>query len=183
MMSSWLTLRRESRLKLEDVKAKLEGVIGQTLLASKPAGDTKEQLALFGYQLNQIDSHLKQILESYLNHPGLPLVNDKRTQKRRGDRYDIRFTLSQSAFSPNTKAGGLNPSMWVVPVCLKLGIKDNPPRSHCVLLDQPERSDYELTLEAPLDWVHPNLEQSGLYLWSLDHQAFMALVNAKTLVE
>ena len=181
MLSSWISHRRESRLEISMIYKRLELVIGQTLLATKSKSKSNEHISLFGYQLNQLDNHLKQILESYLNHSGLPLVYVKWTQKQRGDQYDIRFTLSQSAFSPNAKDSELTPSMWVIPVCLKLGIKDNPPRAHCVLLDQPERSDYELTLEAPLTWVHPNLEQNGFYLWSVDQQAFEALIKAKEL--
>ena len=140
----------------------------------------EDQTTILGQQLNQLDSHIKQVLESYLNYAGLPLIYVKWTQKQRGDRYEIRFRVSQRPFVTHQDKSQAKLSIWVIPICFKLGIKDNPPRPYCFLLDQPEASHYELSLEAPLEWVHPNYGQTGLYLWALDSKEFLALLGAES---
>jgi hypothetical protein len=182
MIISWLEHKKSYKNKSNLIAHKIDQAIGQSLKStSKIAQKLPGRLTTFGRYLNHLDSHLKQILESYMSNTGLPLVYVKWSQQKRGDFYDVRFTLSQRPFAPGEEASQLNPAMWIVPICLKLGIKDNPARAHCILLDQPEASHYELTLEAPLEWVHPNVDQSGLYLWSIDQKAFHALLKAKAL--
>ena len=179
MIYQWLNLKKMSRSKeqLRQLKVAMSHSVSKA--HSSPVSFT-EQITILGQQLNQLDSHLKQVLESYMNYGGLPLIYVKWTQKRRGDRYHIRFRVSQRPFLNKQEKNQSKLSIWVIPICLKLGIRDNPARPYCFLLDQPEASHYELSIEAPLEWVHPNYGQSGLYLWSLDQSDFLALLNAES---
>ena len=178
MIYQWLSLKKSTRA--VDKLSQLKKAMSYSVSKTKSENFTfMEQITVLGQQLNQLDSHLKQVLESYLNYAGLPLIYVKWTQKKRGERYHIRFRVSQRPFLASQENSPIKLSIWVIPICLKLGIKDNPPRPYCFLLDQPEASHYELSIEAPLEWVHPNYNQSGLYLWSLDQSDFLALLNTE----
>ena len=175
MIQSWLAHQRSGSVNT------LRDKLGQLVKDAAERDTVSSSLQEIGRQLNRIDSHLKPIFESFLSNRGLPLVHVKWTQHDKGDHVNVRFTLSQRPFISHEHKPQLKPAMWIIPVCLRLGIRDNPSRVHCMFLDQPERSDYELSLEAPLLWVHPNADQSGLYLWSLEDANFERLMESKTL--
>lgn len=174
MIMLWLVQTGQGEVRA--VLERFQSLIREGLEEGKESAE--EVLRSISRQMSRLDSRVKPILESYLSNKGLPLVQVKWNQRKAGDRYEVRFTLSQRPFIPNGSQR-ITPAMWVIPICLRLGLKDNPARNYCVLLDQPERSDFEVTLEAPLTWVHPNADQAGLYLWSLEDEAFSALLEAE----
>jgi len=106
-------------------------------------------------------------MKSFVDQPGLPLINGQLSSA--GGQTKITFTQSRYApLGSKTQQG----QSWQIPVCARFGYGDKSVKK-CELMK--DRS-VTLSSDGKADWVMPNENGSGYYRFTLDSQAWAALV-------
>ena len=144
-----------------------------------PATTTIDKFSTFLSRINQINPTLKASVESYMLQEDLPLINVEWTSRTLTNKSDIsiQFTLSQKPVTfAYMKKKHLTKKIWTIPVCLKWGQKDADFVETCVVLEH-ERQNFSIQLPQKPMWVHPNVNQKGLYYWSLNQQDYRNLLK------
>ena len=104
-------------------------------------------------------------LQSFIDQPGLPLVQAQMQCKTGG----VRVSLTQSRFAPlgsTIKQG----EVWQLPVCVRYGIHDKTYKV-CTLLTE-TNSSLELGKSPCPDWIDPNADGAGYYRFALDQNGW-----------
>jgi cytosol alanyl aminopeptidase len=122
---------------------------------------------------------LAPVLESFLDQPGVPVVEAELACPKRGTGRPT-VSLRQSPYAPLAIGNGaraLSPAAqrWQVPVCVAW---EGGAAPACTLL-----ADERATVELPADrcpaWIHPNPGERGYYIYSLPPAQLRALAAAR----
>ncbi|GJM11453.1 MAG: aminopeptidase N [Lysobacteraceae bacterium] len=106
---------------------------------------------------------VKSVLSSYLDQPGLPLIE----AKFEGTRVD----LAQRRFlNFGAEAADLQ---WSIPLTLRYGSNGAIHRQQVVLSEK--QSTFET--DHPVDWLYPDADANGYFRWQLSPQAFDSLIE------
>ncbi|HEX4480123.1 MAG TPA: M1 family metallopeptidase [Rudaea sp.] len=110
---------------------------------------------------------LAKAMRSFLDQPGLPLVNTELTCSA----GKASITMSQARYLPFGVMAA-NESTWSVPVCARFG-KGGSSATQCFLLEQAKQT---FPVESGCaDWYLPNANASGYYRFSMNEKEFSAL--------
>ena len=96
-------------------------------------------------------------LQSFVNQPGIPIVNVEIVSP-------TAVRLTQSRFTSGAKTAA---QTWHIPLMLRHSEGVTP-----VMLDVPAKT---VTLPKPVTWIYPNAEAAGYYRWQLPEDAMTAL--------
>jgi alanyl aminopeptidase len=107
-----------------------------------------------------------KVARSFLDQPGVPLVEASLTCDPKSSRGPVTVTLRQYAL------GGSPGARWAVPVCLRVSGENE---ARCTLL---EGEEGRVTLPKCPAWIYPNAGESGYYRFDLDAGSWDKLVRA-----
>jgi alanyl aminopeptidase len=110
---------------------------------------------------------VNQVMPTFLDQPGLPLVTVRPLSGG-------RVRLSQGRFL-NFGAAAPAPQLWKIPVVLKYG-EGAVVRTQSVMLTKAEQ-DVKLEFGSTMEWIHPNADEAGYYRWSLPPVQLQALAS------
>ena len=113
---------------------------------------------------------------TFLEQPGVPLVEARLDCSPSGDESGPVIQLAQSLYTP---VGSTSPRdrVWSVPVCVTYPVRGRRTATSCDLLTE---ASGQLALEEAEGcpaWVMPNAGASGYYRWSLPPEQLRALLD------
>ena len=112
-------------------------------------------------------------MKSFVDQPGLPLVKAKIfSDEGKGTGPITGIVLSQKRYAPlgsKTQQG----QTWQIPVCVAYG-QNGKIGKECTLLDQNSR---QIKISGAVDWVSLNQDGAGYYRFTMDSEAWAALVD------
>jgi len=100
-----------------------------------------------------------QILPTFINQPGVPIIEMSPPACTSDDKRITRATFSQERFLLNATAARATATVWQVPACLKAS--RSPESSACLVISQPR-----VTLDAAqacVPWMFANADAKGYY--------------------
>ena len=104
------------------------------------------------------------MMATFLDQPGIPLVTIEGVEGN-AVRLSQRRFLNHGANAPA--------ATWRIPVGLKYEIGGQT-KTRIVLVTEASQT---VTLEGPVTWVHPNLDQRGYYRWNVPAPVLQALAD------
>ena len=114
-----------------------------------------------------------EAMKSFVDQPGLPLVKAQIfSDEAKGTGVFTGIVLSQKRYAPlgsKTQQG----QSWKIPVCIAYGQKSKIGKE-CTLLDQNET---QIKIPGAVDWVSLNQNGAGYYRYTMDSEAWAALVD------
>jgi len=114
-----------------------------------------------------------EAMKSFVDQPGLPLVKAQIfTDQAKGTGEFTGIVLSQSRYAPlgsKTQQG----QNWLIPVCIAYG-QNGTIDKKCTLLD---KNETQIKIRGLVDWVTLNQNGSGYYRFTMDSEAWAALVE------
>lgn len=117
-----------------------------------------------------VDSEvLKTAFDSYIEQPGLPIVQNTLRCKDEG----VFLELAQERYLPAGSEGS-SEQQWTIPVCLST-FKNTERNQHCFLF-KGGSDTFPLASESCPDAILPNTGGNGYYRWSLPASQWQALL-------
>jgi alanyl aminopeptidase len=113
------------------------------------------------------------VLHTFLNQPGVPLVEAEVSCDTSvgAARVSLKQRAHRHRHDPNCPAD----ARWYLPVCVRYGAGDETGRV-CALVPG-GAAELELPARRCPDWMHPNADDRGYYVWKLPEAELLALVR------
>jgi cytosol alanyl aminopeptidase len=138
------------------------------------SGSSNDLIAMIA-EVSKKGDTLTKAMRSFLDQPGLPLVNTELTCSA----GKASITMSQSRYLPYGVMAA-NESTWGVPVCTRFG-NGSKSTTQCFLLEQAKQT---FPVESGCaDWYLPNANASGYYRFSMNEKEFSALGKTVQLLQ
>lgn len=115
--------------------------------------------------------NMGEVLRRYVEQPGLPELAFKRLP---GDRCEVTQRRYRALTAPH-----LSPQLWHVPVVGRYGAGEKV-RTFRFLLTR-EQEVFQAPGLDQAEWFHPNVEETGYYVWTLEPELSAALTNRAVL--
>lgn len=113
---------------------------------------------------------LNPVLSSFLDQPGVPLVEVELLEDGR-----VRLRQRRHALADSRGLVPENEQIWQIPISLRYPT-DEGTRVHRILLAEREQT-VSLPIEERPAWIHPNADETGYYLWKTEPRNLTYLVE------
>jgi alanyl aminopeptidase len=133
------------------------------------SGSSNDLIAMIA-EVSKKGETLSKAMRSFLDQPGLPLVNTELTCAA----GKATITMSQARYLPYGVMAA-NESTWGVPVCARFG-NGAKSATQCFLLEQAKQTFP--VASGCADWYLPNANASGYYRFAMNEKEFAALGKA-----
>ena len=102
------------------------------------------------------------MMKTFIEQPGIPLLTF--TPKE----APLTYTIAQQRYLP-FESGAKPAGTWIIPTCVTYKLVGaSAPERHCFEVSQPEQTVVlPAKAGATLEWLHPNAQERGYYIWSL----------------